>query len=69
MLGFMALDFYRTNPLLGYALFALAVFMVVFFLVVVRTVLTGKERYAELALIPLRSERGPDAQKGSVEHE
>lgn len=69
MLSFMALDFYRTNPLLGYALFALGVFMVVFFVIVVRTVLSDKDRYADLALIPLRSEPGAHAQKVVVDRE
>ncbi len=56
MLSFMALDYYRTHPLLGYSLFALAVFMFVFFLITLRTVLANKETYAAVMLLPLRSD-------------
>lgn len=56
MLSFMALDYYRTHPLLGYSLFALAMFMGVFFLVTLRTVLAHKGRYEAVAHLPLRSD-------------
>jgi hypothetical protein len=61
MLGFMAMDYFRHSPLLFYPLLALALFMGVFLLVSLRTVLTHKHRYDALAALPLK-----DAEQGSA---
>jgi hypothetical protein len=54
MLSFMAMDFFRTSPLLGYPIAALALFMGVFFVVSLRTAWTRAERYAHVARLPLQ---------------
>lgn len=53
MLSFMAMDYFRQSPLLAFPLLALAIFMLVFFAVTVRAVLTHKERLEALARLPL----------------
>jgi hypothetical protein len=53
MLSFMASEYFHHSPLLVYPLVALALFMLVFFLVTLRTVLTNKHRYEGLAAMPL----------------
>ena len=53
MLGFMAMDYFRHSPMLAYPLAALAIFMLVFFVVTLRTVLRSKSGYDSMALLPL----------------
>jgi hypothetical protein len=60
MLSLVAMDYFRQNPLLAFPLAALAIFMGVFFVVTLRTVLTSKSRYASVASLPLELE-GPAA--------
>jgi hypothetical protein len=65
MLGFMAMDYFRQSPMLAYPLAALAIFMVVFLVVTVRTVLSGKRGYESVALLPLAD--GKSAQERNQE--
>ncbi|MFT3924171.1 MAG: hypothetical protein QM778_16670 [Myxococcales bacterium] len=60
MLRFMAMEFYRSNPLLGYAIFALGVFVAVFLAILARTFFSDDERYAELASLPLKEGHGSE---------
>ena len=59
MLSFMAMDYFRQSPVLAYALVALAIFMMVFFAVTLRTLLTGAARYEAVANLPLERDDGP----------
>jgi hypothetical protein len=69
MLGFMAMDYFRQSPLLAYPLLALAIFMLVFFVVTVRTVLTQKSRYDAVAQLPLQAGDGASAVRASLTKE
>lgn len=62
MLGRVALSFFQQSPMLAFPLVALALFMLVFFVITLRTVLTQKSQYDGIARLPLES--GP---KGSGE--
>ena len=53
MMSFMAMDYFRNSPVLMYPLIALAIFMVVFLAVTVRTVLTNKGSYEAVSRLPL----------------
>jgi hypothetical protein len=67
MLGFMAMDYFRHSPLLFYPLLALAIFMVVFVLVSLRTLLTHKQRYDALAALPLMDDEKATAARSDKE--
>ncbi len=60
MLSFMAMDFFQRSPMLMLPLVALALFMIVFFAVTVRTVLTNKSRYEAMANLPLEHDAPTD---------
>ena len=64
MLRFMAMDYFSRSPVLFSALFALAIFMLVFFMVTLRTVLTNKARYEALARLPLEDEERAGGSRG-----
>jgi len=55
MMSFMAMDYFRRSPMLILPLVALALFMLVFFIVTVRTLLTKKRSFDALARLPLES--------------
>lgn len=55
-MGFMAIEYFRHSPLLAFPLIALAVFMLVFAIVTVRTLLTKQTRWDEAARLPLWEE-------------
>ena len=55
MLGFMALDFFRQSPMLILPMVALAIFMLVFFAVTLRTLLTEQRNYEAIARLPLEA--------------
>jgi hypothetical protein len=57
MLSFMASEYFQRSPMLIFPVLALALFMLVFFVVTVRTVLTQKERYEGIARLPLADEK------------
>ena len=67
MLGFMASDYFRNSPMLSYPLLALAIFMLVFLVVTLRTVLTGKQRFEGLAALPLQDEEGAHTSSSAKE--
>jgi hypothetical protein len=52
----MALDFFRRSPMLILPVVALAIFMLVFFAVTLRTLLTKKQNYEAVARLPLEAE-------------
>jgi hypothetical protein len=56
MLSFMAMDYFRNSPVLFSALVALAIFMLVFCAITIRTVLAGKASYEALARLPLQND-------------
>ncbi len=56
MLSLVAMDFFQKSPLLAFPLVALALFMLVFFVITVRTVLTQKTRYEGVARLPLEAQ-------------
>jgi hypothetical protein len=64
MLGFMAMDYFRNSPVLFSALFALAIFMLVFCMVTLRAVLTNKARYEALASLPLEDDEPVGGSRG-----
>ena len=66
MLSFMAMDYFRQSPVLAFPLLALAIFMLVFFAVTLRAVLTAKVRYERIARLPLE---GEDRQLRGGRHE
>lgn len=53
MLSLIALDFFRRSPMLMLPMVALAIFMLVFAVVTVRTLLRHKASYDHLANLPL----------------
>lgn len=53
MLGFMAMEYFRTNPVMMFPLIALAIFMAVFLVVTLRATLTQKSRWEAVANLPL----------------
>jgi hypothetical protein len=70
MLSVIALDYFRQSPVLAFPLLALAIFMLVFFFVTVRTVLTQKTRWEAVSRLPLNDPPGPsDQQKREARHE
>jgi hypothetical protein len=64
MLRFMAMEYFSQSPVLFSALFALAIFMLVFVMVTLRTVLTNKTRYETLARLPLEDEERRGGSRG-----
>lgn len=56
MLSLVAMDFFQKSPMLAFPLLALALFMLVFFVVTLRTVLTQKSQYDHMARLPLEAE-------------
>lgn len=56
MLSFMAMDFFRRSPMLMLPMVALAIFMLVFLVVTLRTLLSKAQRYEQMARLPLESE-------------
>lgn len=56
MLSFIAMDYFRRSPMLILPLLALAIFMLVFFAVTLRTLLTKKRSFDALARLPLESQ-------------
>lgn len=56
MLGFMATEYFEKSPVMVFPLIALAIFMSVFFLVTLRTVLTQKSRWDGAARLPLEDD-------------
>ncbi len=63
MLSLVALDFFQKSPMLVFPLLALALFMLVFFVVTVRTVLTQKSRYEAVARLPLENQSSASHQE------
>jgi hypothetical protein len=53
MLSFMASEYFQKSPMLVYPLVALALFMLVFFVVTLKTVLTRGAQYEGIARLPL----------------
>jgi len=56
MLSFIAMDYFRRSPMLILPLVALALFMLVFFAVTLRTLLTKKRNFDALARLPLEAQ-------------
>jgi hypothetical protein len=56
MLSFMASEYFQRSPMLLYPLVALALFMLVFLVVTVKTVLTKGARYEAIARLPLEDQ-------------
>jgi len=63
MLSLIASDFFQKSPMLVFPLLALALFMLVFFVVTVRTVLTNKSRYESVARLPLENQSSGSRQE------
>ncbi len=55
MLGRVALNFFQQSPLLAFPLIALGLFMLVFFVITLRTLFAQKTRYDGVACMPLES--------------
>jgi hypothetical protein len=53
MLSFVAMEYFRSSPVMAFPLIALALFMSVFFIVTLRTVLTQKSRWQAAERLPL----------------
>ncbi len=69
MLSFMATEFFQRSPMLMLPLVALAIFMLVFFAVTVRTVLTNKSRFDAMANLPLEHDGPTDLQHARDDEE
>lgn len=59
MLSYIAMEFFRSSPLLAYPLFALGCFFVVYLVWLLKTALASAERYEAVARLPLELERAP----------
>jgi hypothetical protein len=57
MLGFMAMEHFRQSPVLVLPLLALALFMLVFLALAIRTLLTRKQTFEHVANLPLDSHK------------
>ena len=72
MLSFMASEYFQRSPMLIYPVVALALFMLVFLAVTVRTVLTRGAQFEAIARLPLENQevaRGPSKQQKESDHE
>ena len=58
MLSYAAMSYFANNPLLAFPIAALAIFMLVFFVVTLKTVLSGKDSYEAMERLPLESTKG-----------
>ena len=58
MLSFIAMDYFRQSPVLAFPLIAMAIFMLVFFAITLRAVLTNKAQYERVARLPLERDDG-----------
>jgi len=69
MLSLIASDFFQKSPVLLFPLIALGLFMLVFFVVTVRTVMTKKAEFDRLAMLPLQAEEGRRGAGEEAPHE
>jgi hypothetical protein len=61
------MDFFQKSPVLAFPLIALGLFMLIFFVITLKTVMTQKSRYEALARLPLSDGEARSTKEASRE--